>query len=84
MTSKTLIAALALLLSATSASLALTYQRHGIRHHRVYSYSPQTSAPMVPGGSAYGQIYGGYGGEPYSRERWGGFGPDGDYGPGRP
>jgi hypothetical protein len=54
-------------------------------HHRVYKYSPQTSAPTAPGGSAYGLIYGGYGGEPYSgHERWGGFGPDGDYGPGRP
>jgi hypothetical protein len=42
------------------------------RREGVYNYSPQTSAPMDPAGPAYGA------------ERWGGHGPSGDYGPGRP
>jgi hypothetical protein len=46
------------------------------RRERVYNYSPQTSAPMDPAGPANG--------EPYGGERYGGYGPTGDYGPGRP
>jgi hypothetical protein len=71
------------LAAATAVGLASPAFSEGMPrvkgHHRVYNYSSHTSTP--PGGSAYGLIYGG---EPYSGERWGGYGPDGDYGPGRP
>ncbi len=59
MTSKTLIAALAMLLTATSASLAWTQHRM-IRHHHhgLYNYSPYHErggpGPRVQGGSGTG------------------------------
>jgi len=80
---------LSALAAATAVGLASPAFSEGMPrvkgHHRDYNYAPQTSAPTAPGGSAYGLVYGGYGGEPSSGyQRWGGYGPDGDYGPGRP
>jgi hypothetical protein len=43
----------------------------------IYNYAPAPPLFMGPAGPAYEEPY-------YGGERWGGYGPSGDYGPGRP
>lgn len=58
---KTIVAALALLLSATSASLAWSNHHHSMRHHGMYNYAPGGAyherggpGPRVEGGNGTG------------------------------